>query len=962
MNRENLEVYKKLVLKQLKKLTPYLEKYAMGDFRKDIPIPQEENEFTELLVSLNMMADDTREMIQERDETIKHFKKTEKKLQSINHELNQSNALIESMLKTSPDLIYVYDLVEKRNVYSNDGIKNVLGYTVQEIKEMGEQLLLQLMHPDDFQVYLKQILPRYAKAKDKEVVEHEYRMKHKKGSWKWLLSKELIFRRLDDGSPNQIFGIVRDITKEKTSKEEMISEKNLSDTIINSLPGIFYMFDKKGKFVRWNKNFEDVTRYNSAEISRMTPLKYFTGETKKKIASKILEVFTKGQAAVEGDLVIKSGKHIPFYFTGRRIKINNKSFLAGVGLDMTERKELEKDLLLKNIVFESSIAAISIADNQGVIHQMNPAFLKMWGYKTKKEATGQLVSDFFVNPEDAGPVLEALNKTDKWEGEFLAKKNDGSTFITKGLATVVRNEKGEQIGYQSTNLNVTAQKETEKKLQESEHYNRMLFEESPIGLVLCRMDGSLVDVNQAYADIIGRSIEETLKLTYWDITPKKYAEDEAKQLETMQKTGRYGPYEKEYIHKNGNLVPVRLSGLIIKQNGKEFILSSVENITEQKKSEEKLKNQWEQFLAIMNAFPEILYVADPKTHEILFVNKVFEKALGKNPEGGLCYKEFQGFEKPCDFCTNIIILKQKGKPYNWEYHNPILDRTYQITDQIIKWPDGRDVRFELATDITTRKKAEAALKKSEEKYRELNLTLEQRVKQRTQQLEKANQELESFAYSVSHDLRAPLRAIDGFSKILQEDYSNQLDTEGQRLLGIVNDNVNKMGILIDDLLAFSRLDRKALNRSSIDMKKLLNEAINQLKMSIDKKEIKFEINSIPQAYGDKNLIHEVIINLLSNAVKFQNPNSIPFIEVGGHIHDDTPTYFIKDNGVGFDMKYKDKLFGVFQRLHGPKEFEGTGIGLALVQRIIHRHGGQIWAEAKVGKGATFYFTLPKMEQ
>jgi light-regulated signal transduction histidine kinase (bacteriophytochrome) len=237
--------------------------------------------------------------------------------------------------------------------------------------------------------------------------------------------------------------------------------------------------------------------------------------------------------------------------------------------------------------------------------------------------------------------------------------------------------------------------------------------------------------------------------------------------------------------------------------------------------------------------------------------------------------------------------------------------------------------------------------------------LEQCVRERTAQLEAANKELEAFSYSVSHDLRAPLRAIDGFSRIILEDYVERLDDEGKRFLNIIRGNTQKMGELIDDLLVFSRLGRQEIRASDIDMEKLAKTASEEINLAVPGRKVQFAINKLSAAQGDKAMIRQVMANLLSNAIKFTRPKGNTTIEVGGSNEGDENVYYVRDNGVGFDMQYVHKLFGVFQRLHSSEEFEGTGVGLAIVQRIIHRHGGRVWAEGKVDEGATFYFTLPR---
>ncbi|MEY2488907.1 MAG: hypothetical protein QOC70_849, partial [Verrucomicrobiota bacterium] len=253
-------------------------------------------------------------------------------------------------------------------------------------------------------------------------------------------------------------------------------------------------------------------------------------------------------------------------------------------------------------------------------------------------------------------------------------------------------------------------------------------------------------------------------------------------------------------------------------------------------------------------------------------------------------------------------------------------------------------------DVTARRKAEQALE-------QLNENLEQRVSERTTQLEMANKELDAFSYSVSHDLQAPLRAVDGFSQAMLEDYGSQLPDEGRRYLQTIRDGTQRMGALIDDLLTFSQLSRLPLEKREMDPGELVRDAIKESSSQKGGRRIEIRVGDLPLCQGDPALLKQVWLNLLSNAFKYTRHRELAVIEVGCTKEKGENVYFVRDNGTGFDMRYVGKLFGVFQRLHRAEEYEGTGVGLALVQRIIHRHGGRVWANGAVDGGATFYFTL-----
>ena len=339
-------------------------------------------------------------------------------------------------------------------------------------------------------------------------------------------------------------------------------------------------------------------------------------------------------------------------------------------------------------------------------------------------------------------------------------------------------------------------------------------------------------------------------------------------------------------------------------------------------------------------------------------NKAFCKLMGYSRKD-LKEMNWREFTYPDDIKRNeeiiTTILNGKKKSLRWEKRfirkNGEIIWT-DISTTLLRDKDANPLYFiTTLIDITEKKR-------SEEQVFQLNAMLEKRVSERTTQLEEANRELEAFAYSVSHDLRAPLRAIDGFSKFLIESYGSGFDSEGNRLLGLVRTNTLKMDRLITDILALSRVSRSEHRLSEIDMEKMAVSMFNECIASGLNKNVNIVFKPMPHAIGDSTYLKIVWTNLISNAIKFSSGKPNPEIETGGYAENGNNIYYIKDNGVGFNQAYAFKLFGVFQRLHKSEEFEGTGVGLAIVQRIILRHEGKVWAEGKENIGATFYFSLP----
>ena len=502
---------------------------------------------------------------------------------------------------------------------------------------------------------------------------------------------------------------------------------------------------------------------------------------------------------------------------------------------------------------------------------------------------------------------------------------------------------------------ITERKRTEEALRESEQLYRAVVENVADGIGI-NVGSTRAFVNEAFLKIHGLSDPSQIVGGPMDrfIVP----EDRQLVIERTLARQRGEPvphvYEYRIRRPDGEVRTVQTSAAPIVYRGQAAALAALRDRTEEKLAEQLLRDSENKFRSVVETATDAVVSTDG-SGRIIFFNKSAQQTFGCGAE------EVLGKTVALLIPERFHVLDAEGFIRCVSSgEEPLLGATVEM---IGRRRDGTEFPLELSLatwesngapfftafirDITKRKHAEKTITQ-----------LNEDLKKYTEQLQAMNQELEAFSYSVSHDLRAPLRAIDGFSRILIEEHAGSLSPEAQRLLNVVRSNTQQMGTLIDDLLAFARLSRQSFDCTTIDMAAVAQVALEELKKAEPRARVPVTIHPLKPAQGNVSLIQQVMINLISNALKFSRLRAQPRVEIGCFPDRNENTYFVKDNGVGFDMAYADKLFGVFQRLHSVEEFEGTGVGLAIVKRIINRHSGRVWVDAKADEGATFYFTLP----
>lgn len=565
-----------------------------------------------------------------------------------------------------------------------------------------------------------------------------------------------------------------------------------------------------------------------------------------------------------------------------------------------------------------------------------------------------------VHPEERETVTKVYEAIVRGSApsqvSFRSNPDLGPVRLFASTIQIDKNAAGQAVSAIGSIVEVTERQEVRSALRKSEERFSTIFHRSPIGIGYGRFGGAgFTDINDRYAEFFGYRREEFLDMKVAPLWVDAALRERV--LEKLLAEGAVRDVEAEFRHRSGSTRwgLVNLEMLDIEEEP--VILGMIVDITDRKSAEEAVRDSEGRLRTIIETEPECVKLVAP-SGELLGMNpaglemieaEVLNDVLGRDvsqlvdPKYRRTYQQLQ---------TNAL----RGVAGKAEYEIVGLKGTRRIVEAHavpLREPDGSiSAVLSVTRDVTRNRQAEAEI-------RRLNADLEKRVEERTRQMESANRELEAFCYSVSHDLRTPLRAISGFSAALIEDCGQELSEEGKDYLSRIAAGTERMTSMINDLLRLSRVSRGEIKLESVDLSQIARAHLDELARLEPERNIRLEIEEGLVATADAGLARVLLGNLLDNAWKFTGQTPEPWISVGSRMEADQRVFLVQDNGAGFDMAHSAKLFGVFERLHRSGEFAGSGIGLATAQRIVHRHGGRIWAEAEVDKGATVFFTLPE---
>ena len=884
--------------------------------------------------------------------------------------LRASEAKFRSYIEHAPLGIFVVDRAG-RYVEVNPASARMFGYTEQELLELS---IPDLLTPK----YREAGLSAFQTLAQTGFASAEFRMRRKDGTEIWSTVDAVKL------PGDRFMAFCQDITERKQADQMLKESEARFRTLLNKVTNIAVQgYGPDGVVRLWNEASHAIYGYTADEaIGRNLVDLIIPPEMRDGVQAAIQHMIASAepQPAEELWLMRKDGSLVPVYSSHTVIDVrDHERELYCIDIDLTERKQAEAALreMSENMAAAQRMARFGsweaqVTDDLRFVEPQlwSDECYRMFGFEPRSvDVTHEFLMSR-IHPDDRDRVVQAMSQSmqdgQARSQEYRIVRPDGAIRFIHAQAILHLDEHtGRPAKVIGTMHDITERKQAEERLIK-------VAEMAPGALCSFRQrpDGSvtLPYASPIWEDIHGLRREE-LMIDASPIFQRMHPADIGHVTETISESARsLSPWRDEYRFRHPVKGEIWLEGHStpeVEPDGSLIWHGFITDITDRKRTEQALRDMADS----MTAAQRIAHFGNWTIE--LTPTQEFVEPFAWSDE---CYRTF-GFEPGTVEVTSAFVLGrlhpddrepalraaltgvQERAGHSSEYRIVLPDGTVRhIHEQgkvILDAHTGQPTKLIGAVhDITERKQAEEAI-------RALNADLERRVAERTARLAAANEEMEAFTYSVSHDLRAPLRAIDGFSRIVMEEHAEVLGAEGDRLLRIIRTNAQRMDRLITDLLTLSRLTRSEMRATQVDMAVLASAAFDELATPEDRQTFRLSVGALPPAYGDPSLLRQIWNNLLSNAIKYTRPCDNRRIDIGGYEEGMTHVYFVKDSGVGFDMAYADKLFGAFQRLHKAEEFEGTGVGLATVKRIVHRHGGRVWAEGRVNQGATFFFTLPK---
>jgi len=775
--------------------------------------------------------------------------------------------------------------------------------------------------------------------------------------------------------------VTRDATERKRHEESLRKGEERYRRLVELCPDALLVLDD-GAIVFVNSAGVKLLGAGEAEHLLGKPfLDFVPADNRESVTHRLREAAERGTAQpwkdetarfMEEALLRPDGTELQVEMSATRLTFENGPAVQVILHDITGQKAaamaLRESETRKTAILETSLDAIVSIDCKGVVREWNSAAQRIFGYR-REEALGKRLEPLIVPahltekylPGLADYLMTGVASLLGRPVEVLARRQNGEQFPIELALTQVPLR--EPPFFTAFIRDITDRKNAEEALRRSETRKAAVLETALDAIISIDQDGKVIEWNPAAERIFGYSRELAIGREMAElIVPKSNPDLHRKGLAKFLQTGRGRMLgqrtEVMALRANGAEFPVELTITKIPGDGPLVFTSFVRDITERRRTEKALRKSEERFRLLVEGVEDYaIYMLD--THgRITTWNAGAERIMGYRAQEiiGRRFHRFytadDGERKKPDQALAVATAEGRFQDERWQVRKDGTPYWASFVITTLRDESGKLTGYStIARDITKRKHAE-------DEIRRLNTELERRVQERTAELQAAYQEMEAFSYSISHDLRAPLIHIAGFVEMLKSDLGSTIDEKSLRHLQTICDSTETMGRMIADLLTFSRIGRAEMHQVRFNLTDTLKDARRDLQAQTQNRNVTWIIPELPEVYGDPFLLRQAVFNLLANALKYTRKRAEARIEVTVETTDKEHIFAVRDNGAGFDMKYTAKLFGVFQRLHPTSEFEGTGIGLANVRRIIGRHGGRTWAEGVVDGGATFYFSLP----
>ncbi|MDJ1466735.1 PAS domain S-box protein [Xanthocytophaga flava] len=846
----------------------------------------------------------------------------------------------------------------------NQKLLAIVGYSREELLQKTFQ---DITHPEDIDTDL-QLLQQ---TLDGEIEGYtmQKRYFHKNNFIVWV-RLTVSLQRDETGEPLYFISVIEDITEQKRVEDALLQSENNLKQIIENLSEGLIISDRDGNLLHWNPvalqmhGFETMDECRGAvkDFTSIYELSYLDGDVipvEQWPISRLLRNEKVKNQEIQIRHLKKDWVRVFSYGGGSFSDLyGNTIYFVSIG-DITEKThnaqailKLNRELHLNERRFRSMIEYssdfIAVLNANQEITYRSPSWQRIFEWDTKG---GRSPRFNLLHPEDQPHVQKLIQQISRIPGASsevsirVIDKKGNYHFMDGNVTNLLTDEavRGLVINLRD----ISAKKIAEEKVKASEEQFRALIENSNDIFIVSTRD-TISFVSRSIKHVLGYTPEE-----YMTLSPEYlvHPDDQPLRWNELNYPGDTIELLFRKRHKDGTWRWMEGIAMNLEHiQGVNGVLFTLRDITERKESEKKLVQSEKIYKTIASTIPGSIICLFDQEGRYLLVEGDLLNEFGYNRESLIGRKAKDLLDEDVVNALDVNLKRVFGGEVftteNRSAGTDIITRYVPIKDET----DKVTLAMLVSIDVTD-------IKEAQRQIYQLNQELEKRVEERTSQLVAANKELDSFNYTVAHDLRAPLRAINGYSSILAEDYASILGAEGKRFCTIITNESRRMGRLIDDLLAFARLNRSQMELFPVDLNDMVREVFLSLTTESQRDRIQFQVEELPPMQGDISLMRQVWQNLIENAVKFSSKRDVAQIHIGYYKEADGPIYFIRDNGVGFDMKYIDKLFGVFQRFHKASEFEGTGVGMAIVQRIIQRHGGRIWAESKVNEGTTFYFSF-----